>query len=437
MLREIFTSALVLVFACGALGHDEPVPNQSVAHDPNAVLVFFGTRHGNRNPGKFIEQNPRTWGQEGDTELTKYGKRQAYGLGKELRKFVDKLVNDNYVPKEAKFYSSSANRCQMTLQAALAGFYPPKSYADWSEIDWTPVPYTIDDPMLRMYAVSPCPASDAGWQPITDDNLDDLVKLTEQKKPILDYIAKNTGWNASISNAADLADNIIELDLYGANYPNWLERPSLKGYNKESLKKDIMAFAENHQIKCAEYGPCRDMMAGYWLNNVIENLQKLLDGKNNLKIIGYASHTEVTLALMKVMHIVKHEITTSAGFVIEVRKNGGKYQLRLLNHDPNPVDPHVIYQAKYTDELKKLSKDGVWVDVQDFINLVKPKAYSDWKSQCGIETVKPAGLQHAAIACPPFPSVQLPLLGSAVPLANKLVPSLPSLGAAAPGVHPY
>ena len=100
----------------------------------------------------------------------------------------------------------------MTLQCALAGIFPPKGFAEWNSVlGWTPVPYQIDDPMLRMYAVAPCPTSDAAWQPITDDNLADLSALTKEKKELLDYIAKNTGWNASISNAADLADNIIEI----------------------------------------------------------------------------------------------------------------------------------------------------------------------------------------------------------------------------------
>ncbi len=51
--------------------HDDPLPNESVKRDPNTKLVFFGTRHGNRNPGKFLDENPkRKWGLEGDVELT-------------------------------------------------------------------------------------------------------------------------------------------------------------------------------------------------------------------------------------------------------------------------------------------------------------------------------------------------------------------------------
>jgi hypothetical protein len=48
------------------------------------------------------------------------------------------------------------------IKVALAGLYTPETFADWNNaLDWSPVPYAIDDPMLRMYAVK-CPASDKG-----------------------------------------------------------------------------------------------------------------------------------------------------------------------------------------------------------------------------------------------------------------------------------
>ncbi|KAK0423632.1 hypothetical protein QR680_008244 [Steinernema hermaphroditum] len=386
----MFPLLILLVALFSLATAHESAPNTSATLDNDTVLVFFGTRHGNRNPEKFVPGAPRDWGQEGPVELTSFGKRQAFGFGRELRKFVAGLVDENFVPAEARFFSSSANRCQMALQSALAGLYPPQGYASFDAgLQWSPVPYAIDDPMLRMYAVA-CPESDAAWQPISDDNLPHLVNLTEAKKPLLDYIAAHTGWNASISNAADLADNVINMDLYAAPYPAWITKPNLEGHSAASLRAEILSFAENHQIACAEYAPCRDLMAGVWLQHVISNLQKLQAGQNDLKIIGYASHTEVTLSLMKALHIVRHEITTSAGFLIEVRRSPeAGFQLRLLDHDPNPVDDHVIYQAVYTDDLQKLAKeDGVWVPVDDFIQLIQPKAISDWQSSCGIDLCK-------------------------------------------------
>ncbi|KAL6738619.1 hypothetical protein Aduo_012147 [Ancylostoma duodenale] len=213
--------------------------------DPNTKLVLWGTRHGNRNPEQLVFKTPSVWGFEGNTELTQFGKRQAYGLGRELRRFVGDLVDGNYLPPQAKYYSSSANRCQMTLQTALAGFYTPTGWADWQrkQFDfWSPVPYSIVDPLLRMYAVKDCPASDQAWKPISEDTLPDLAKIVSDNRALLSYIARNTNWTASVSSAADLADNIIEMDLYGSPYPSWIANPSLPGFTAATFKQAVLSF---------------------------------------------------------------------------------------------------------------------------------------------------------------------------------------------------
>ncbi|KAK0423642.1 hypothetical protein QR680_008250 [Steinernema hermaphroditum] len=50
---------------------------------------------------------------------------------------------------------------------------------------------------------------------------------------------------------------------------------------------------------------------------------------------------------------------------------------------------HTMNKTICTDDLQKLAKeDGVWVPVDDFIQLVQPKAISDWQSSCGIDLCK-------------------------------------------------
>ncbi|CAB3409566.1 unnamed protein product [Caenorhabditis bovis] len=110
---------------------NEPLPANSVNIDPNTVFVIFGARHGNRNPDEFLPNVTRKWGQEGSLELTSIGKRQSYAMGVELRAFIGNLSAKNYNASEVKYYSSSANRCQMTLQAALAGLHPPEDWSVW------------------------------------------------------------------------------------------------------------------------------------------------------------------------------------------------------------------------------------------------------------------------------------------------------------------
>ncbi|WKY07540.1 hypothetical protein Q1695_007197 [Nippostrongylus brasiliensis] len=377
-----YSGALVLCVVIGLVSTEGQ--RDVVSRDPHTKLVLWGTRHGNRNPEQLVTKTPTSWGFEGNTELTQFGKRQAYGLGKELRRFVGSLVEGNFLPKQAKYYSSSANRCQMTLQTALAGFYTPTGWADWqrSQFDfWSPVPYTIDDPLLRMYSVEKCPLSDQAWKPISDDTLPDLKLLTAKNKDLLNYIAKNTGWKPTISSAADLADNIIEMDLNKTPYPAWMSRPTLPGYDATSFKKAVMAFGEKHQIRCTEYGPCRNLMGGVWLKNILDAINKASKGEGP-SVIGYASHTEVTLAVMKLLGVEKDELNTSAGFVIEFRTTP-EPSIRVLNHDPDPIDRHVIYRATYTPELAKLADKTGWVPFRKFERLVGKFAISNWESACG------------------------------------------------------
>ena len=64
--------------------------------------------------------------------------------------------------------------------------------------------------MLRMYSVD-CPTSDNAWKPISEDTLPSLKELTQEKKQLIDYVSKHTGWEPTISNMADVADNLIQI----------------------------------------------------------------------------------------------------------------------------------------------------------------------------------------------------------------------------------
>ncbi|KAK0423643.1 hypothetical protein QR680_008250 [Steinernema hermaphroditum] len=56
---------------------------------------------------------------------------------------------------------------------------------------------------------------------------------------------------------------------------------------------------------------------------------------------------------------------------------------------PKPESMCTMNKTICTDDLQKLAKeDGVWVPVDDFIQLVQPKAISDWQSSCGIDLCK-------------------------------------------------
>ncbi|CAO4373561.1 unnamed protein product [Caenorhabditis nigoni] len=385
MRNSIFLLFLVL-FWSGGSANEQALPLTSTKISPDTEFVIFGTRHGNRNPDQFLTGIDRTWGQEGSLELTSIGKRQGYGLGVELRKFIGNLTTNNFNVSEVKYYSSSANRCQMTLQVAMTGLHPPQTYADWNTQrfdDWSPIPYTISDTLLRMYSVKSCKKSNEVWAPIDNDDLPELENMKNENTVVLEYLSQETGWNmtGNLGKAADLADNLIQMDFYNTSYPVWLTKPKVNGYDENELKKTIMEFAEIHPRSCAYYYPCRYLMGGLWLDDIIGKLNDANSSKTPLKVVGYASHTEVTLAVMKLMGIEKEEVTTSAGFVIEFRRRQNA-AIRILNHDPNPIDAHVIYPANLTKELSDVQESDGFIRLSDFIRIVRPESYSDWPKQC-------------------------------------------------------
>ncbi|VDN91117.1 unnamed protein product [Brugia pahangi] len=251
----------------------------------------------------------------------------------------------------------------------------------------------------------------SAWEPIIYDNLPELVHMTVANAKLLDYIAKHTGWNRSIESASDLADNIVKMNLYNTSLPGWIEKPTLEEFDKQSLKEAIMMLLEKHPLTCVNYEPCRDIMGGIWLNHILTALRNAVDGQQTRKFIGYVSHLEVTLSLMKLLRINQTYLETTAGFLLEYRDKPNK-SIRLLFHEASTIDRHIIRQvtlrllllyritfsltwlslrqknrflvtAKYLKELKELSDSNHWIPFELFYQLVKDKAIANWEEACG------------------------------------------------------
>jgi len=355
--------------------------------DPNTKLVFVGMRHGNRNPENFLKNDPNKgkWGEEGLLQLTQIGKRQGYAVGVNIKERYSKLIPDVFNPDVIKAVSSSAERAQMTLQSCMAAAFAPKTpnLQFNKQLDWQPIPYTINNPMLRMYSVNECQPQADAWKPISDDNLPELKKQLTDNKDLIAYIAKNTGLNGSLSNMADVADNLMNIKMLGLKLPDWVEKSTLPG-KTGNIYKDVLKFSESHTIMCANYKPCGRLMGGLWLNDIITTLQKKKDKGDDfkLKMVVYAAHTEITLSVMKLMNMDQKEVPTSAGFILEYRDKP-EASIRLIYHEPvedNPDKRHLTV-SPLTVPCKGATSDG-WCPLQNFIDNVKPNSFADWQAEC-------------------------------------------------------
>lgn len=67
-----------------------------------------------------------------------------------------------------------------------------------------------------MYNVK-CPTYTKVYQPISDDNIPESKEWLTREQNIIKYIVANTGLNGSLSDLADVADNIQSMVSYWQN----------------------------------------------------------------------------------------------------------------------------------------------------------------------------------------------------------------------------
>jgi len=300
-------------------------------------------------------------------------------LGAFLRKRYNNLVPGEFYPSKVKAYSSSAERCQQTLQSVMLGFYPPV----WGKnLLWQPVPYEISDPLLRMYNVK-CPQYTSSYQAISDDNGKGADTWLKKDPELVKYISQKSGLNASLSDLGDVADNIGNMKMFNVPLPDWVTKPTLPGYPPKDMYAAIMSFAEAHQVLCAnDTDGCAKMMAGMWLDNVISTLQQVKDGKLKDRVANfYAAHTETVLSLIRLIKAEDvAETPTSAGLILEYTDSPAP-AVRFIFHEPDPTNPDVRLA-----ELKSLPycHGQQWCPLDTFVNGIKGLAFSDWQSTCGL-----------------------------------------------------
>jgi len=229
-----------------------------------------------------------------------------------------------------------------------------------------------------MYNVK-CPQYTTAYQAISDDVCQACRDWLKRDPELVKYIAQNSGLNASLSDLGDVADNVMNMKMSNIPLPRWVTEPKLPGYPPKDMVKAILSFAEAHQILCANDSECARMMAGLWLDNIIQNLQQLKDGKLKGRLAHfYAAHTETVLSLIRLMQAEGvAETPTSAGLILEYTDKPAP-SVRFIFHEPDPNNPDVRLA-----EIKKFPFCfEEWCDLETFVQNVKGPAFSDWQGAC-------------------------------------------------------
>jgi prostatic aicd phosphatase len=309
--------------------------------------------------------------------LTDVGKKQAYGLGKLLRKQYGSLVSDQWVANEIEAISSSAERCQQTTQLALAGLYPPVGWSKWNkDLNWQPIPVKIDDQMLRTYATK-CPKSDEVWKPVDNAQTEPGKSILAKHTDLVNFVANATGWAPTLSKMADVADNLEQMHSRKLKFPDWVENNPFK----KNIFSDILEFAEGPQIGCADDAACRKMMAGDWLDKVVKEMEgKKSNPKYTKKMFVYGTHNEIASSFMQLLGVKQEGLPYNGAFFLEYADATDPPQIRMYYSAPNEHNPD-----ERDTKVVKLCDSGDWCPY----TLAKGAGLvPDWKGACGIDECK-------------------------------------------------
>uniref|UniRef100_A0A0N5A761 Lysosomal acid phosphatase n=1 Tax=Parastrongyloides trichosuri TaxID=131310 RepID=A0A0N5A761_PARTI len=383
-------------------GDNETVIEENVELniEPDVKFIIWATRHGNRNPSKYFVANHywRGWGEEGPLELNRRGKTEVFNFGIRFKNFLNGFTKRNYNASQIRLYTSSANRCQMTMQLVCAAIFRPAGYGVWRDhFDWSPVPYIIDDDVLRPYSKK-CDPITRAWSPIDKEETQKIKEQLANNQDIIDYISKvatefNFDKSQSYKDMGDVADNLRNYLLFRKQPPDFITQVNMSHYNETSLTQKIMTFMEGPQIACASDKECGYLMGGNWLNEIKKELLKKANESNNyeIKMIGYSSHTEIVLSLMKLMGIDQDELGTGCGFIIELRDKP-VWSVKLLKHNTNYEGPrlhgHSITLANYTEGLKNISMGNGWIPLSNFTDYIEKNTIHGWDEICPTCTVQ-------------------------------------------------
>ncbi|XP_071056022.1 venom acid phosphatase Acph-1-like [Onthophagus taurus] len=305
-------------------------------------LVHVIFRHGDRTPDSLYPNDPYT---EEDfypyriAHLTNKGKLTSYNLGTYLRRKYNNLLGDVYTPDILSAISSHLPRTKASLQAVLAGLYPPSEELIWEKnLLWEPIPYDYlpAKENILFSSVRICPN---GLKLLNENYIKlDSDPIYQKYNYLYPFLLENSGLNDNFYNVARFVFSTLksEEDL-GMELPKWTKR----------VYPDILREISENGLKCHMMGDLKTLTPGFLISKIINNTYSTINGVNeakNKKIYLYSGHDENVAAILYFLdNFIAHIPNYGAHIIIEVHKFSGIYFLKFLHNDyDNDLEPQPV-----------------------------------------------------------------------------------------------
>ncbi|XP_022919446.2 venom acid phosphatase Acph-1-like [Onthophagus taurus] len=312
--------------------------------DSTLKLVHVIFRHGDRTPDSLYPNDPYT---EEDFypfrigHLTNNGKMTAYKIGTSLRKKYNKLLGDVYTPDILNAISSHYPRAKASLQAVLAGLYPPSDSLKWNKnLSWEPIPFDAlqADNNKMFVSFKLCPGTlNLLLQSATAMASDPVFLKYKHFEPMLQEATGMHDYPLLLIGTLVYSTLKAE-DEAGLKLPSWT-----KDVYPEVLSEISAAF---WKYTAAE-GDMRILSAGYLVSQIVNNTYTTINGEEdakNRKIYLYSGHDYNVVALLSVLeNLVPHNPNYGAHIIIEVHEFMGAYFLKFLHQNYERSEPKTLF----------------------------------------------------------------------------------------------
>uniref|UniRef100_A0A0C9PLG4 acid phosphatase n=1 Tax=Fopius arisanus TaxID=64838 RepID=A0A0C9PLG4_9HYME len=292
------------------------------------VSVVF--RHGDRAPDtNAAERFPNDpyvnddFFPHGVGGLTNQGKRREFVLGRKLRDFYGDFLGDIYSPLTTYGRSTNYERTKMSLQAVMAGLFPPTQAQRWHpDINWQPVitDYVSSENDFIMVPEE-CPQYLRELRRVK--NLPDVRNKLSEFSVLMRDLSDWTGKQFRSSNDmfnlyhALTAENSLNLDL-----PRWSADIFPNGLllNGTILEYDVTSYGQK----------MKRLNGGMLLRNIIETMENVIERRSRRKLTLLSGHETNVAALLKTLGIYyPHVPQYSSAVIVELLSDGEEYYIRI------------------------------------------------------------------------------------------------------------
>jgi len=270
--------------------------------------------------------------------LTALGKQQHYALGKWLRRRYSDFLSPSYNLNDIYVQSSDVDRTLMSVQANLAGLYPPKEDQIWDRrLLWQPIPVHTK-PFTTDYLISGrVPATCSSYQKAYVNYLQSAeMKIWLNKaQPFFKLISANMGVPVnSLLNLTMVRDSWVCETAHRLPLPKWATH-LFQNSNEfhEAALSYYYGFSGTPYL--AKY------YSGFLLKDILDRLTSKVENAlaPDRKLWVYSSHDSTVFGFLNSLGISDNKfVGYAATIIVELRsyKNEFYVQIFYKNSDKNP-----------------------------------------------------------------------------------------------------